>query len=65
MRMLLCLFLLGVYLKMLSSILSFLLAAGIATGSPVVVVKNGSYSGIYNPTYHQDLFLGIPYAQAS
>ncbi|KAF4627757.1 hypothetical protein G7Y89_g10394 [Cudoniella acicularis] len=31
--------------------------------SPIVTVKNGSYSGIHNPTYNQDLFLGIPYAQ--
>ncbi|TVY92061.1 Lipase [Lachnellula willkommii] len=52
---------------MFSSILSFPLlfplTVGIATASPMVTVKNGSYSGIYNPTYHQDFFLGIPYAQ--
>lgn len=34
-----------------------------STNTPVVTVKNGSYSGIYNPTYKQDFFLGIPYAQ--
>lgn len=27
-----------------------------------VTTKNGSVIGVYNPTYHQDLFLGIPYA---
>lgn len=27
-----------------------------------VNIKNGSVIGAYNPTYHQDLFLGIPYA---
>lgn len=27
-----------------------------------VTTKNGSVIGLYNPTYHQDLFLGIPFA---
>ena len=31
----------------------------------VVVLKNGSYSGVYSPGYNQDFFLGIPYAQVS
>ncbi|KIH87659.1 hypothetical protein SPBR_04773 [Sporothrix brasiliensis 5110] len=31
--------------------------------APTVAVKNGSYSGVYNPEYKQDFFLGIPYAQ--
>lgn len=31
--------------------------------TPTVAVKNGSYYGLYNPTYDQDLFLGIPFAQ--
>ncbi|KAH7342187.1 Alpha/Beta hydrolase protein [Rhexocercosporidium sp. MPI-PUGE-AT-0058] len=33
-----------------------------STFGPKVTVKNGTYSGIYNPTYNQDEFLGIPYA---
>ncbi|KAK7417449.1 hypothetical protein QQX98_004569 [Neonectria punicea] len=31
--------------------------------SPKSKVLNGTYEGIYNKKYHQDLFLGIPYAQ--
>ncbi|MCJ1310457.1 hypothetical protein MMC25_004121 [Agyrium rufum] len=31
--------------------------------SPVALVKNGSYAGVYNPTYKEDFFLGMPYAQ--
>ncbi|KAK2605508.1 hypothetical protein N8I77_008341 [Diaporthe amygdali] len=30
--------------------------------SPTVTIKNGSVVGVYNPNYHQDLFLGIPFA---
>ena len=65
--------------NMLSSLCSLLLLAssGLASptsptpctsstgtiATPVVTVKNGSFSGVYNPTYNQDFFLGIPYAQ--
>ncbi|KAL4739964.1 Alpha/Beta hydrolase protein [Aspergillus similis] len=31
--------------------------------SPVAETTNGSYKGVYLPQYHQDLFLGIPFAQ--
>ncbi|TVY52499.1 Lipase, partial [Lachnellula suecica] len=50
---------------MFSSVFTCLVAAGVAAAatSPLVSVKNGSYSGVYNPTYHQDFFLGVPYAQ--
>ncbi|KAG9236528.1 Alpha/Beta hydrolase protein [Amylocarpus encephaloides] len=59
---------------MLSTAFGFLAAAGTClaaptlnslrdTAAPVVSVKNGSYSGLYNSAYHQDRFLGIPYAQ--
>ena len=34
-----------------------------STGAPVVKVLNGSYQGIELPTWNQDAFLGIPYAQ--
>jgi len=30
---------------------------------PVVTVRNGSLTGIYSSAYHQDFFLGIPFAQ--
>lgn len=30
---------------------------------PIVTIPNGSYEGVYAPTFDQDLFLGIPYAQ--
>ena len=32
---------------------------------PTVSTKNGTYGGIYLPTYDQDLFLGVRYAQVS
>lgn len=42
-------------------------ALGIAvrqsSSPPTVTVKNGSYTGVHNPTYNEDLFLGIPFAQ--
>ncbi|EXJ95768.1 triacylglycerol lipase [Capronia coronata CBS 617.96] len=31
--------------------------------APTATTKNGSYVGLFNPTYNQDLFLGIPFAQ--
>ncbi|KAF9772257.1 hypothetical protein IL306_010039 [Fusarium sp. DS 682] len=31
--------------------------------APLVTVKNGTYSGVYNSQYDQDYFLGVPYAQ--
>jgi len=30
---------------------------------PVVNVLNGSYMGVHNEIYNQDLFLGVPYAR--
>lgn len=38
-------------------------AAPTAGSSPSVTIPNGTFVGLYNPTYDQDLFLGIPYAQ--
>ncbi|EXM14738.1 triacylglycerol lipase [Fusarium oxysporum f. sp. vasinfectum 25433] len=32
--------------------------------APIVDLSNGTYRGTYNQHYHQDLFLGIPYAKA-
>ncbi|KAJ5765926.1 triacylglycerol lipase [Penicillium odoratum] len=31
--------------------------------SPTVKTLNGTYAGVHNPYYNQDLFLGIPFAQ--
>ena len=36
---------------------------GASKGAPVVTVANGSYYGSYNEHYHQDFFLGMPFAQ--
>ncbi|KAI1419730.1 alpha/beta-hydrolase [Xylaria sp. FL1777] len=38
-------------------------AAATATAQPVVRVLNGSYEGLHLPSFGQDVFLGIPYAQ--
>ncbi|KAG7384478.1 hypothetical protein PHYBOEH_009435 [Phytophthora boehmeriae] len=35
----------------------------VAGGVPTATVKNGSYYGVYQSTYDQDFFLGMPYAQ--
>ncbi|KAH6691142.1 Alpha/Beta hydrolase protein [Leptodontidium sp. MPI-SDFR-AT-0119] len=35
---------------------------GINSTSPLATVKNGTYFGKYVPEWHQDQFLGIPYA---
>ncbi|EEY56697.1 lipase, putative [Phytophthora infestans T30-4] len=34
-----------------------------ASDAPTAAVKNGSYFGVYQPAYDQDLFLGMPFAQ--
>ena len=34
------------------------------TGLPTARVRNGTYNGIQNGHYDQDLFLGVPFAQA-
>ncbi|RLN92009.1 hypothetical protein BBJ28_00012755 [Nothophytophthora sp. Chile5] len=50
--------------------LSYLLSAGAlllvsatASDPPTVTIKNGSYYGVYQSTYDQELFLGMPFAQ--
>lgn len=30
---------------------------------PIAHTRNGTYSGVHNSVYSQDLFLGVPYAQ--
>ncbi|KAI2786228.1 hypothetical protein POX_g08610 [Penicillium oxalicum] len=38
-------------------------AAPSATSAPTAHVANGTYAGLHSPSYNQDFFLGIPYAQ--
>lgn len=33
------------------------------TADPLVTVRNGTYEGLHLPSFDQDIFLGIPYAQ--
>ncbi|TGJ87675.1 hypothetical protein E0Z10_g1114 [Xylaria hypoxylon] len=43
---------------------TLLIAAGLtAAAEPVVRLLNGSYEGLHLPSFQQDVFLGIPYAQ--
>ncbi|KAI8937836.1 hypothetical protein NX059_005529 [Plenodomus lindquistii] len=35
----------------------------VLAAEPTVTVKNGTYEGVYLPSFNQDVFLGIPYAQ--
>ncbi|KAI1755637.1 Alpha/Beta hydrolase protein [Xylaria castorea] len=47
-------------------ICTLLTAAGVTAttaAGPVVRVLNGSYEGLHLPSFRQDVFLGIPYAQ--
>ncbi|EFQ26822.1 carboxylesterase [Colletotrichum graminicola] len=37
--------------------------AAAAASAPTVDLKNGSYYGVYSPSYDQDFFLGMPYAR--
>lgn len=39
------------------------LALAVRQSGPSVTVTNGTINGLYQPTYNQDLFLGIPFAQ--
>ncbi|CAK7226432.1 hypothetical protein SEUCBS140593_006238 [Sporothrix eucalyptigena] len=39
------------------------LLAGTACAAPTANVKNGTYYGVHQSTWHQDYFQGIPYAQ--
>jgi hypothetical protein len=54
----------GVSMKLLIAFLfSAILCSGVESSPPTVTLPNGTYSGIYNPSLNQDIFLGIPYAQ--
>lgn len=32
---------------------------------PIVTIKNGTYAGVYSPGFHQEHFLGMPFAQTT
>jgi hypothetical protein len=39
-------------------------SSALATNNtPTVRVKNGTIAGVHSPSYNQDLFLGVPFAQ--
>jgi carboxylesterase type B len=42
-----------------------LLANVIHAAEPTVNISNGTYEGFYLPSFKQDIFLGIPYAQST
>jgi len=44
------------------TLITFLLTS-LAVADPLVTVINGTYSGLHLPSFNQDIFLGIPYAQ--
>lgn len=46
-----------------ASVLPVRVLARAPSGAPVASTKNGSYYGTHNPTYNQDFFLGVPFAQ--
>jgi acetylcholinesterase len=46
-----------------ASILCVLLLARVVSSTPTVIIKNGTYSGLSVPSFTQEHFLGMPYAQ--
>jgi acetylcholinesterase len=50
-------------LSRLSSALTVLLGATASASAPNVTIRNGTYTGIAVPSFKQELFLGMPYAQ--
>ncbi|KAF3275389.1 hypothetical protein TWF970_006836 [Orbilia oligospora] len=50
------------FLLSVLSIVSGLVEAG-PTHSPKAYIRNGTVTGVYNRQWHQDFFLGIPYAE--
>jgi carboxylesterase type B len=42
-----------------------LLANVVVAAEPTVKVLNGTYEGVHLPSFKQDIFLGIPYAQST
>lgn len=45
------------------SALTLCAASHTATAHPRVTLRNGTYEGVRHPSFAQDMFLGIPYAQ--
>ena len=42
---------------------NFVICTASNASIPIATVKNGTVAGVYLPTWDQDAFLGIPYAQ--
>lgn len=38
-------------------------ATAACTAAPTAKTRNGTYKGVHSPEYHQDFFLGVPFAQ--
>jgi hypothetical protein len=60
--------LLAATVKMLATTLLALFAAAAAASpaypkTPVASIKNGTLAGVHSPSYNQDFFLGVPFAQ--
>ncbi|KAK8016798.1 carboxylesterase family protein [Apiospora rasikravindrae] len=53
----------GLSLLSISVLAGFACALPACDSKPVATVQNGSYYGVLNPTFNQDNFLGMPYAQ--
>ncbi|OAL56811.1 alpha/beta-hydrolase [Pyrenochaeta sp. DS3sAY3a] len=49
--------------KLFGALSASLFVSGVTAAEPTVTVLNGTYEGLYLPTFDQDIFLGIPYAQ--
>lgn len=47
------------------AVLLSLLKTIVVSAEPTAQVLNGTYEGLYLPTFNQDIFLGIPYAQST
>lgn len=46
-----------------ASLFSCQVAVSQPTSQPTVQVRNGTYVGLYNHVYEEDMFLGVPFAQ--
>ena len=55
--------LLALILPIINVVRSFAITSSALDYVPIVTVKNGSYSGLRNTHYQQDMFLGMPYAK--
>ncbi|KAK8124579.1 uncharacterized protein PG998_000338 [Apiospora kogelbergensis] len=52
-----------VHILLVSATAASPLASKLEDGAPRVTTKNGTLVGVHSPSYHQDFFLGVPFAQ--